>query len=123
LDELAEALIGEGPVLLHRPAVQDADVARLGQARELVAQARIADPRLARHHHELASPATAAFSRCWSSANSFVRPTKGAKTGRAATNVRVKPVTERARSVSRRRVPPGGRRSVAAGTSVLRVCP
>ena len=47
------------------------------------------------------SPASAAFSRRCSSANSFARPTKGASTGRGV--VSVSPVSGRSRSLSRSR--------------------
>ena len=51
---LAEALVGEGAVPLDRAAVQHPDAARPGEALDLVEEARLADPGLARHDHELA---------------------------------------------------------------------
>ena len=54
LDELAEALVGEGPVLLDEAAVEDADLADHGEVLQLLEQARLADAGLARHDGELA---------------------------------------------------------------------
>ena len=53
LDDLAEALVGEGAVALDGAAVQDPDLSRARELLELVEEARLADPRLAADHHEL----------------------------------------------------------------------
>ena len=54
LDQLAEALVREGPVLLDEPALEDADLPRAGQARDLLDETGLAGSRLARHDGELA---------------------------------------------------------------------
>ena len=54
LDQLAEALVGEGAILLDEAAVEDADLADHGEVLQLLEQARLADPGLARHDRELA---------------------------------------------------------------------
>ena len=53
LDELAEALVGEGAVLLDEAAVEDADLPDHGEVLELLEQARLADAGLAGHDGEL----------------------------------------------------------------------
>jgi len=53
LDELAEALVREGAVLLHEPPLEHADLPRTREARELLDEARLADARLAGHDREL----------------------------------------------------------------------
>ena len=53
LDELAETLIGEGPVLLDESAVQDADPADRSELFELLQKPRLADPRLTGQDGEL----------------------------------------------------------------------
>ena len=54
LDELAEALVGEGPVLLDEAPVEDADLPDHGEVLELLEQACLADPGLPGHDRELA---------------------------------------------------------------------
>ncbi len=54
LDELAEALVGEGPVLLDEAPVEDADLPDHGEVLELLEQACLADPGLPGHDCELA---------------------------------------------------------------------
>ena len=54
LDQLAEALVSEGAVLLHEAALEHADLPGAREARELLDEPAFPDPRLARHDGELA---------------------------------------------------------------------
>ncbi len=54
LDQLAEALVREGPVLLDEAPVEDADLPDDREILELFEQACLSDPGLARHDGELA---------------------------------------------------------------------
>ena len=54
LDQLAEALVREGAVLLDEAAVEDADLPDAREVLELLEEPRLADPGLARHDRELA---------------------------------------------------------------------
>ena len=56
LDQLAEALVGEGPILLDEAAAQDTDLSRDREVLQLLEEPGLADPRLARHDRELAVP-------------------------------------------------------------------
>ena len=56
LDQLAEALMRERAVLLHEAAFEDADLPRAREARQLLDEPALPDPRLARHDGELALP-------------------------------------------------------------------
>ena len=83
LDELAEALVGKGAVLLDEAAVEDADLAR-DRARFFSSSSRrvLPMPGSPATTANWQSPAIAAFKRRWSSANSFSRP-MNAESGRA----------------------------------------
>ncbi len=56
LDQLAEALMRECAILLHEAALEDADLPGAREARELLDEPGLPDPRLARHDGELAFP-------------------------------------------------------------------
>ena len=81
LDELAEALVGEGPVLLDEAPVEDADLADAGEVLELLEQARLADPGLARRR-----PRTGTRRRSRRSGGAGARrtPSRGRRTRRSA---------------------------------------
>ena len=49
LDQLAEALVSEGAVLLHETALEHTDLPRAGQARDLLDETGLSGSRLARH--------------------------------------------------------------------------
>src|SRR5262249_20736957 len=57
LDELAEALVGEGPVLLDEAPIQDPDLPDRGEVLQLLEEPRLSDTGLTRDHRELALPA------------------------------------------------------------------